>query len=76
MILGVGAFLTLTFFLPPGKGTHFIVLTTLGVAFYFKFGVIAPKRLHDVNDSGWLALILLIPVFGFAYDIVLLFKKG
>lgn len=34
------------------------------------------KRCHDNDWSGWLVLIMLIPVIGFIFALVLLFKKG
>lgn len=35
------------------------------------------KRWHDINKSGWMTLIILIPLFGFIYFLVKLgFSKG
>ena len=50
-------------------------LTVFAVS-YFKLGVIIPKRLHDINDSGWWAVMFLVPIFNLAFDLYLLFKPG
>lgn len=34
------------------------------------------KRLHDVSKSGWLILILFIPVVGFIFALYMLFADG
>lgn len=34
------------------------------------------KRLHDLNLSGWLAFVLLIPYIGVIFGIILRFKRG
>lgn len=33
-------------------------------------------RLHDLNHSGWMTLILFVPFVGFLFSIYLLFAKG
>ena len=39
--------------------THHIIEVGLVVYAYFKLAVLIPKRLHDMNDSGWWTLIFL-----------------
>ncbi|MDV6167570.1 DUF805 domain-containing protein [Flavobacterium sp. DG1-102-2] len=34
------------------------------------------RRLHDVNKSGWFILLLLLPVIGWIWLLVLLFTEG
>ena len=34
------------------------------------------RRLHDINKSGWMQLIVLIPIFGLLYLIYLLVQEG
>ena len=34
------------------------------------------KRLHDIDASGWWAILMLIPLVNFFLGIVLLFRKG
>jgi uncharacterized membrane protein YhaH (DUF805 family) len=37
---------------------------------------LAAKRFHDMGSSGWLSLLLLVPLVGFIVVLVLLFKGG
>jgi uncharacterized membrane protein YhaH (DUF805 family) len=37
---------------------------------------LAAKRLHDLGKSGWLCLVLFIPLFGLIAVIFLLFARG
>ena len=37
---------------------------------------ICVRRLHDIELSGWFALIKLIPIVNFILDLILIFKKG
>jgi uncharacterized membrane protein YhaH (DUF805 family) len=37
---------------------------------------LAAKRFHDMGTSGWLSLLLLVPLVGFIVVLVLLFKGG
>lgn len=34
------------------------------------------RRMHDINKSGWMILVSLIPLAGFIWLLVLLCKKG
>jgi uncharacterized membrane protein YhaH (DUF805 family) len=38
--------------------------------------IISARRLHDLNSSGWLALLLLIPVINLLFVLYLLFAPG
>ena len=37
---------------------------------------LSAKRFHDLGNSGWLSLILIIPLFGYFAVIYLLFARG
>jgi uncharacterized membrane protein YhaH (DUF805 family) len=43
------------------------------VPFHLSFAV---RRIHDINWSGWLALLLFIPVVGIIFALIILLKKG
>lgn len=45
------------------------------VVSFFIFSLMI-RRLHDINWSGWLSLITLIPLAGFVLALILLFKSG
>ncbi|MGD8783413.1 MAG: DUF805 domain-containing protein [Thioalkalispiraceae bacterium] len=52
-------------------GMALIFITTIvQLVFYFMFAI---QRAHDMNSSGWLSLILLIPLIGF---LVFMFVPG
>ncbi len=34
------------------------------------------RRLHDLDKSGWFALIFIIPLIGFLFSLYLMFAKG
>lgn len=59
-------------------GSVFAIL--LGLAAYVGilwFGIAqGVKRLHDVDKSGWLILLLLIPIVGFIFALYMLFADG
>lgn len=38
--------------------------------------MIAVQRIHDIDKSGWWWLILLVPIVGFIFALILLFKRG
>ena len=40
------------------------------------FLAVGARRLHDLNKSGWMQLLWLIPVFGWAYLIYVLAQPG
>ncbi|MBR2775212.1 MAG: DUF805 domain-containing protein [Selenomonadaceae bacterium] len=40
------------------------------------FSMILTRRLHDIDRSGWFALIALVPVIGFFFSIYLFFAQG
>ena len=40
------------------------------------FMAVTARRLHDVNRSGWMALLWFVPIVGWAYLLVLLAQPG
>ncbi|MES2580747.1 MAG: DUF805 domain-containing protein [Pseudomonadota bacterium] len=53
-----------------------------GVSWLFSLATLLPslavgaRRLHDLNKSGWMQLIWLIPILGWIYMIYLLAQPG
>jgi len=50
-----------------------------GVAGLFVLAILLPltiRRLHDIDMSGWLALLLFIPLVGSGFALYLCFAKG
>lgn len=60
-----------TFLSLAGLGFWVIVL----LYFYFSF-VVVIRRLHDLNKSGWLLLLLFIPLINFLMAIYILLASG
>ena len=52
--------------------TNVVIMPLLGILCF----ILAIKRFHDVDRSGWHSLLLFIPVVGFLVCLYLLFKKG
>ena len=46
------------------------------MAFALPFFAVTARRLHDVNRTGWLALLWFVPIFGWAYLLLLLAQPG
>jgi len=49
-------------------------LTRMALA--LPFFAVTVRRLHDVNRTGWLALLWFVPVFGWVYLVLLLAQPG
>lgn len=60
----------------PTFATLLVVLTIAGLICQWVLMVSQIKRLHDLNQSGWLVAINLIPGAGFFLWIVLVSAKG
>lgn len=53
-----------------------IIATILYIAFiYFSF-IFMIRRLHDRNHSGWLSLLMFVPVLNIVLALYLIFAKG
>lgn len=58
------------------SGIGAIALTALWfVGFYFQI-VFLTRRLHDLNKTGWLCLLLLVPMIQFFFILYVLLAKG
>ncbi|WP_394775200.1 DUF805 domain-containing protein [Flavobacterium sp.] len=47
-----------------------------GLAVFLPGFAVSVRRLHDINKSGWLSLIILIPLIGAIWLLVLFCKEG
>jgi uncharacterized membrane protein YhaH (DUF805 family) len=56
--------------------THRIIEVGLVVYACFKLAVLIPKRLHDMNGSGWWTLLFFLPLIDAAFELVLIFTPG
>ena len=57
-----------------GSGVIILIIIYL-VVFYFSF-VFAIRRLHDRNHSGWLSLLLFVPIANILIALYLVFAPG
>ncbi len=55
-------------------GSGFLLLAQLVMTVVV--ALFAIRRLHDINASGWWALLMLVPVVNGIFGLVLLFKAG
>jgi uncharacterized membrane protein YhaH (DUF805 family) len=58
----------------PGAGGPFYVVYILGV--FIPGLAVAVRRLHDLDKSGWFLFIVLIPLIGSIWLLVLFFSEG
>ncbi|WP_457561902.1 DUF805 domain-containing protein [Caminibacter pacificus] len=59
----------------PDSSICMIFLLLVIPMIWVNFAIIV-KRFHDLNRSGWWALLMLVPVVNFIIGLFLLFKKG
>ena len=57
-----------------GSGVIILIIIYI-VVFYFSF-VFAIRRLHDRNHSGWLSLLLFVPIANILMALYLVFAPG
>jgi uncharacterized membrane protein YhaH (DUF805 family) len=55
--------------------TVVITLFVYALAIPFSFGLTV-RRAHDIGWTGWSALWMIVPVLGFIYALILLFRSG
>jgi len=60
---------------PPSPIAVSIFLAGFVLFIWSKFAL-AAKRFHDLGDSGWLSLVLIIPLLGFLAFVYLLLWRG
>lgn len=53
-----------------------IIFLILYIAFFYFTIIFAVRRLHDVNQSGWLWLLFLVPLANIGLALYLLFAPG
>lgn len=80
MTLGIlGAILLPGFAPEPGQSMPIFPMLLLSIVYismiYFSF-IFAIRRLHDRNHSGWLSLLMLIPLINLGLALYLTFAKG
>ena len=57
----------------PGSG----ILSGLYTLFVFIPGIaVAIRRLHDIGKSGWMQLVILIPLVGWIWFLILMAREG
>lgn len=75
-----GLLILVSLLIEPYMNSRSPVILVPYLAFYLAivvFGVIlAVRRAHDIDLSGWFVLIELIPVVGLIFALYLAFKKG
>ncbi|WP_081403361.1 DUF805 domain-containing protein [Acinetobacter equi] len=57
------------------NSVSFIQLPIYIIGYYFLI-IFTIKRLHDLNLTGWLSLLLFIPLINFFFGLYLFFAKG
>ena len=57
-------------------GTYGVFTGIYGVALFIPGLAVTVRRLHDVNKSGWMILILLIPLIGIIWFFILTVTEG
>lgn len=53
-----------------------LILILIYIVFIYFYWVFTIRRLHDRNHSGWLSLLLLVPLINIIFALYLLFAKG
>jgi len=57
-------------------GFFFLLNGLYSIVLFIPSLAVAVRRLHDIGKSGWMLLILLIPVVGGIWMLVLLLREG
>ena len=79
IILGVLGFFAFTDSVNDLSGI-LTALAVVGAILYFVFFyyiiVITIRRLHDLNQTGWLCLLMFVPIVGIGFMLYVMFAKG
>lgn len=82
IIIGIIAAFSPDLFVDPATamtGSSILATVLIGMAYlallYFSF-VFTIRRLHDRNHTGWLSLLILIPLLNLIFILYLIFVKG
>ncbi len=83
LVVGVAAAILVPAFAAGSEGAMgivAIVLSMVGLAAFIGMMIISwgymVRRLNDINASGWLSLLMLVPLVNFILALILIFKKG
>jgi len=61
---------------PPSVGGGLALLLIPYLIFFYFSIILYIRRLHDLNKSGWLSLLFLVPLINLFFFIYVLFGKG
>lgn len=81
MIIGIIAAFSPGLFMDSSAlaGSSMVATVLIGLAYlvmlYFSF-VFTIRRLHDRNHTGWLSLLILVPLLNLIFILYLIFAKG
>lgn len=53
-----------------------LILLCFGIFYFVTFFLLTIKRLHDFNRSGWLSLLLWIPIIGWIWGLCMFLLSG
>jgi uncharacterized membrane protein YhaH (DUF805 family) len=80
LLVGFGAYIAVFIVVALLLGKHetplLLVLTLLYTAVLTYTILIQVRRLHDMNYSGWLALLQLVPIVNIVFFVLILLKPG
>jgi len=57
-------------------GAMVIMMVLIYVPVIFTFFIVARRRLHDLDQSGWLTLLMIVPLINMVFGLYLLFGAG
>ena len=57
-------------------GSYGVMSGIYGLVLFVPSLAVSVRRLHDVNKSGWMILVALIPLIGFIWLLVLMVTEG
>lgn len=58
------------------SGIAILIFAALYIALLYFMFVFTIRRLHDVNKTGWLSLLFIVPLVNIIFGLYLLFAKG
>ncbi|MGB2248316.1 MAG: DUF805 domain-containing protein [Alcanivorax sediminis] len=83
LVVGIAAAVLVPAFASGGEGAMgigAIVLSMIALAAFIGMLIMTwgymVRRLNDINASGWLSLLMLVPLVNFILGLILIFKKG
>lgn len=77
VLIGILAAVAIPLLTSSGNSTaQMLMLAAIYVPFLISMLVMAKRRLNDMNQSGWLSLLMLVPLVNVVMSLVLLFWPG